>query len=151
MSTELDTLKTNNTKLTADLAAAQAEVTAKVTEITTLTKQLEDQKPQVELGQKFLTDTRNEALRLYNLVEGAKATTAMQTLIKDASLDVAKSFVTSYSERAEQVAPLRCTKCGSTELQRRTSASSEVPPAEGKGKDKLVNDRLKSTVASIHG
>lgn len=142
------------TALTTDLATKVTELAAHVTEIATLKASVEPLQANAKLGVAFLKTTRDEALRLYNLVEGAKATTALQGLISSATLEVAQSFVTTYHERAEQIAPLKCTKCGCTELSRATAQQNgeeheSLHTHEHQGKAETA--RLKTSVNSIHG
>lgn len=147
---ELTAAKTKATEAETKVTQLTTDLTAKTTEVETLTNKVKELEPKATLGDTFVSEQRAEALKLYNLVEGDKATDAMRQLIKDASLDVAKSFINSYKERAEQVAPLKCTKCGG-EVSRKSSQSQNVNDPETPGLDKAQAERLKQSVASIHG
>lgn len=131
------------TKMTVDLATATASVN-------TLNSKVETLSIQAKIGETTLTTARTEALRLYNLVEDKKATEVMRTLISNADLSVAQSFIDTYKDRAEQIAPLQCTKCGCTELSRQ---QAEQPPTDDHKKqvDTAETARLKSATSSIHG
>jgi len=144
--TQVAELTTSVTKATADLAASAAQVTA-------LTAKVADLTPKAELGAVLLTETRAEALRLYNLVEAGKATDALRSLIGNADLSVARSFVQSYKDRAEQIAPLKCCDCGSINLSRGTAQQNNDMPdgTTNAGKSKLESEQLKAALASLHG
>lgn len=145
LKTQVAELTTSVTKATTDLATSQTQATALQTKVTELTPQAAD-------GVKLITDTRSEALRLYNLVEGDKATEAMRTLINNSTLEVAKSFCASYKDRADQVAPMKCNTCGGTSLSRATAKQPvDMPGLGGNGISSLETERLKVALASVHG
>jgi len=147
LTTERDTFKTQAETKTAELAAETAKVTTLSTENTTLKTEVDGLKVSKDSLELIVKDRRTEALRLYNLVEGDKASDAMRTMLNTASLEVAQSFITSYTERANTIAPLSCTKCGATELSRRSSKQEVTEPAK---QTKLEARRVTASVASIH-
>jgi hypothetical protein len=150
LETKLTETATAAAELQTQVTALTTAVTDKTNEVTALNTTVEELKPQAELGTKFLADTRSEALRLYNLCEDKKATPAMQTLIGNANLEVAQSFIGTYKDRAEQIAPLKCTKCGCTELSRQAAKQQDVTPDNKTVATGPKADRLKANVASIH-
>lgn len=151
--TELATVKTQ-------LTVANGQVTELTTKVATLTTELATAKTgsealtkNAELGEKFLVKQRAEAVRLYTLVEANEANPAMVEMLKTAELAIAESFIVSYSKRAEQIAPLVCSKCNASvsngEVSRRASAQADT---KQDGAFVTVEDtRLKNSVTSIHG
>lgn len=148
--TELSASKTQVTELTASVTKLTTDLATSTTQATTLQNKVTELTPMADLGRTSLTEVRTEALRLYNLVEADKATEAMRALINGAELSVARSFVTSYKDRAEQVAPLKCTACGSSSLSRGVAVPADVPAVDT-GASTLQNDRMKAALASVHG
>jgi hypothetical protein len=148
--TELSAEKTKVTELTESVNKLTTDLAASTTQATTLQNKVKELTTLAEVGTTFLATTRTEALRLYNLVENDKGSDSMRALIQGSDLSVAQSFVTSYKDRAEQVAPLKCTACGSTQLSRGNAIPAEVPPVET-APSQLETERLKSSLASIHG
>lgn len=150
--TELATTKTQVTELTNSVTKITGDLATSQTQATTLQVKVTELTPLAATGTAFLTETRSEALRLYNLVEGATATEAMRTLINNSTLEVAKSFCASYKDRAEQVAPLKCTACGSANLSRATAKiPTDMPGLDVSTTSTLEADRLKVALASVHG
>jgi len=159
LQTQLTAAETVKTDLTTQVTALTADVTTKVvelgtatTELTTLKAAVEALKANATLGEKLVVDTRNEALRLYNLVEATKANDTMRNLISNSDLAVAQSFISTYKERAEQIAPLHCVKCGSAELSRQLSQQTDpgnIPDTHNH--TNMETERLKASVTSIHG
>ena len=147
-------LTTQVTTLTTEVSAKTTELASKTTEVATLSTKVTELGTQATLGTTFLKDTQTEALRLYNLVEATKATPTMQALISSATLEVAQSFITTYKERAEAIAPLACTKCGCTSLSRQSAHQShtgETGEHESHAVPTAEAARLKASVSSIHG
>lgn len=147
LTAERDTFKTQAETKTAELAAETAKVTTLTAENATLKTEVDGLKVSSASLDAIVKDARSEAIRLYNLVEGDKAQDAMRTMLNSANLEVARSFITSYKERAEAIAPLACAKCGATELSRRSS-KQEVP--ETVKQTKLESRRATASVTSIH-
>lgn len=149
LTTQLDASKTQLTAATAEVTAKDTQIQtlqAKTTELDTV---LETAKTNAALGEQFLNNTRAEALRLYNVVEGDKATEALRTLINTANLEVAQSFVTSYAPKAEAMAPLHCTKCGCSELSRKQS-TTPTPGANNQTALKQADPRIAEACKRIH-
>lgn len=149
-SNTLTAIRTEHTAVSIQLAQVQSELGTAQMQVTTLNAEVANLKPQAELGSKFLQGTRDEALRLYNLVEGAKATEALRTLIGSASLEVAQSFVSSYKERAEAIAPLACKNCGCKDVTRGAAVPTDVPPVNV-GQENAAAEQLKKALSYLHG
>ena len=148
--TKLTAAETAKTELTTQVTALTADVATKTEEIKTLTAKVDSLAAQAKLGETTLTNTRSEALRLYNVVEDKKATEAMRALINGATPEVAQSVIDTYKDRAEAIAPLKCTKCGCTELSRQQGKQPETN-LDSKPKGNMESERLKAATSSIHG
>jgi len=149
---ELATLKAAD--YPGQIATLNTTIKTKTDENTALQAKVTELKPNADLGVKFLANRRSEALRLYKLVEGDKATESMTKLINEANLEVAESFVASYQPRAESLAPISCKDCGSKNVNRQASETTteledgnldKNPQAE-----KLNAARLEKTLARMH-
>lgn len=134
----LTALQTEKTGLETQIVTLNTTIATKNTEISTLNTKVGELTASAKLGEDFLKSRRGEALRLYNLVEGDKGTDSMKKLINESSLEVADSFVNSYTTRAEAVAPLKCQECGSTSVARKASD----------GNAELHEDSVVTTAAS---
>lgn len=158
--TELATVKTELAAsqgqvvdLNANLAQKTVEVTTLSTEITALKAEKTALEGKVALGVQFLEKQRTEAARLYALVEAKDANPAMLEMLKNCDLTIAESFIASYAKRAEQIAPLVCSKCSTSmkgaEASRRASHQSTDTP---ENQPVTAQDaRLTRAVTSIHG
>ena len=115
-------------ELTEDnyIAKISEKLSEKETEITNLTQKYDDlkagllsdeefktMKADAEVGKTALTDTRAEALRLYNLAKGDKADATIVNLINASTIDQAKSLLTQYKDEAETKFSATCS-CGKT-------------------------------------
>lgn len=149
---QLTALETTKTELSASVTSLTTQLATKTDELTQVNTKLETLQASAKIGEATLSANREEALRLYNLVEGDKGTDSMRAIINSASLDVALSFQASYKDRAEAVAPLHCSKCGCKELTRQNASQPGVPNPEGGKKqgDTPEHARLKAAVSSIH-
>lgn len=157
--TELDTVKVTLVAeqakvvdLTTKVTASDGLVAAAKAEVVTATTQLDSFKKDAELGKKFVAKQRTEAVRLYKLVEADKMQPAMVTMLETANLEIAESFISTYTARAEQIAPLVCSECqkaGKAGFSRRASkqGEQEIPVAVVSAEDA----RLTASVNSIHG
>ena len=164
------TAEAEKTAAQATLATKEAELATKTTEVTSLNAKVvtltsEKTAAEAELNglkatktqfETLLAARRAEALRLYNLANGDKASESMRTVIGAAPLDTTESFITAFGAEVEKIMPLTCAKCASTEVNRRQSkqAPSGTTEGEGKGsegKETFESKRLKSVVTSIHG
>jgi hypothetical protein len=77
------------------------------------------------------TAAREEALRLYQLTRGDRATAALMEVIKTASLSQAKAYVSEYTRELEEAHPARCQKCGSSAISRASAVAPAVPGEPG--------------------
>jgi hypothetical protein len=159
--TELDVVKATNVELQTKVTSLNGNVATLTTELATAKVGDASLAKNAELGKAFIEKQRTEAARLYALVEGTDANPAMLEMLKTADLPIVDSFVTSYSKRAEQIAPLTCSGCkkqfqkSDPNAPTRRSSEQNKEQAEEKGKTTLTatseDARLKDRVTSIHG
>jgi hypothetical protein len=150
--TELDTLKTELEAKKTEVAELNTKVGTFQVEITTLKTGQAELAKEAEVGKAFLKTQREEAVRLYTLVENKDVSPAMVEMLKNSTLEIAQSFVVSYSKRAEQIAPLKCSVCqnATSDVSRRSSAQNTDKP-EGDHRTSADDVRLTKAVSSIHG
>ena len=148
---QLTALETAKTELTTSVTALTSQLAAKTEEAKQAVEKVATLEANAKIVEATLAASRTEALRLYNLVEDSKATEAMRTLISNSDLSVSQSFIDSYKDRAEAIAPLKCTKCGCSELSRQQGTTPEVPD-HNKHQSKTSPEaaRLSQAVSSLH-
>jgi hypothetical protein len=148
-------------KLKEQLTALQTK-TAEVTTLTEAKAQLEKDKPDVTNLQAFqtnvLTAKRAEVTRLYKIAF-KEPQESILTMINSAPWEALTALEKQYGEQAEAIAPLSCTKCGSTEVSR-ASSKQENTDEGGNQSDKKVfsveetyerlNNRLNKSDSAKH-
>jgi len=124
------------------LTEQEAVVLEKVTEL----GGLEAIESQVTLGQTYLKNIRDNAIRDYKLTAGDYASEEIIETIKDADLKTAKAFETSYHAQLEKMLPLTCQSCGSENV---TRASHKKDNEDiGTGEDSYKESRDKAAKRS---
>ncbi len=77
-------------------------------------------------GEKFLKDTRSEAVKFAKLANGEKGISeALEKAINNASIEDALKFREDYFSEAEKNFPLRCDKCGGVMLRKTTANKNQ--------------------------
>jgi hypothetical protein len=102
----------------------QLALEALVTEHSALKAQSAELATKAELGDKYLSNQRQEALRLFNLVEG-KPDEAITAMLSAANLDTSKAYIDLYTKKADEKFKPHCAKCGGTELSRQSSKQTD--------------------------
>ena len=81
----------------------------------------QEKKGFIEIGESHLNQVRADAEKFYKLIKGDKADEAITSLIKGADMKSATSLLKQYEEEYNELVPLSCAKCHSTEITRATS------------------------------
>lgn len=111
-----------------ELAQTQEKLTQTESEFNALKSESESLKSQAALGEKFLQAQRNEAIRLFKLVEG-ELSADIEAMLTGANLDTAEAYIKLYSKKAENKFQASCEKCGSTDVTRQSSHVEDPNPA----------------------
>lgn len=93
---------------------------------------LEAMNTQVDLGNKYLSNVRDNAIANYRLMAGDAASDDIITTIQNSDLTAAKAFEAHYTAEVEKNIPLTCKDCGSINIDR-TSHSKK----EGNGEERI--------------
>jgi len=99
--------------------------------------ELEALKPKSELGERYLADTREAALAAYRKVKGENASDGMIKTIENADLEQAKALRVEFEGEVEKRFPLKCAKCGATQLSRRSSEEGSAGEYEGPSEEEI--------------
>jgi len=115
-------------KQVEDLQAEAGKVAGLNTQVETLTAEktealakVEEMKPMVEQGQKFHKSRVDEAIRLYKLQAGDKATDAVVDLFSKADSAALDGLLSQYTLTLTHSFGGRCKKCGSNEFEFKSS------------------------------
>ena len=115
-------LSETETKVTA-LEAEKSELNSKLSEAQ---KKIEELMPKAALAEAIEKDLRETAVKNYRLSAGDKAKEEMVKTLQEADLSMVKTLSAEYAERAEELHPLTCGKCGAKGSLTRAS-SAEAP------------------------
>lgn len=120
LSSQVASLKLEKTELETKVS----ELSNKVNELTTAE---ESNKGMVQLGTKYLTDSREATVALYKKVVGGedKADEAIVELINSSALNQVLALNKTYQAQLEQKYPFHCLDCGSQNVNRSSSQTSE--------------------------
>lgn len=88
-------------------------------------KQITEMKPQAELGNKYLADERQEAIRLCKLAKGEKVSEAILKTLEKCELEVVQAWKAEFKKEAEEKFPAKCASCGGTAVTRQSSKETE--------------------------
>lgn len=113
-----------------------------VTELKAKVSDLDALKEKAELGEKYLTDTREVALAAHKRAKGDDASDGMEKTIASADLDQALALKTMFETEADKKFPLKCEGCGATQLTRRSS-QEEAEEAEGQETGKASDHQIR--------
>ena len=104
-------------------------------EIETLNKKVTGLEVEAKLGAEYLGTVRAEAEKYYRLTVGENASDAIVEMMKGATLDQATAFCDQFKKEADKKIPLKCEKCGATEVSRASSADLSGTEAGDEGGD----------------
>ncbi len=111
-----------------ELQAEAGKVAVLNTQVETLTREkiealakVEEMKPMFEQGQSFHNSRVEEAIRLYKLQAGDKATDAVVELFKKADAPALDGLLSQYTLTLTQAFGGRCKQCGSNEFEFQSS------------------------------
>lgn len=128
----VNSLKEKNVQL-------EAENTNLKTEISSL-------KESSEMGKTFIEELRTGVTTLYEKVNSGEADQGIISLINGATKDQLISLKSSYEKQLEQLFPFTCTDCGSTNVNR---GSSQTTDEEGNEQDKSTETFEELSVAEL--
>ena len=138
----------------ASLSEKVNNLEGKVASLTEQVTNLEAEKvsltAKAELGTAYVTKLRESAVANYRKMQGDKFDEAdpILTMLNSETTGPAQleALNKSYETRLEELFPLHCTKCGSTDVSR---ASSAQDPESPENKSTEENNEVKSTDAAI--
>ena len=138
----------------ASLSEKVNNLEGKVASLTEQVTNLEAEKvsltAKAELGTAYVTKLRESAVANYRKMQGDKFDEAdpILTMLNSETTGPAQleALNKSYETRLEELFPLHCTKCGSTDVSRASSASDPEPPSKQSTDE---NKEVKSTDAAI--
>lgn len=138
----------------ASLSEKVNNLEGKVASLTEQVTNLEAEKvsltAKAELGTAYVTKLRESAVANYRKMQGDKFDEAdpILTMLNSETTGPAQleALNKSYKTRLEELFPLHCTKCGSTDVSR---ASSAQDPESPENKSTEENSEVKSTDAAI--
>jgi regulator of replication initiation timing len=153
-----ENLISENERLTTEVETLKEEKTGLETEITSLkesSKELSaEDKANLALGESQLKLKREEAVRLYKLVNADKPDANIITTIENSNIETAESFITTYQKDFDEKFPLQCQKCHSTEISHRSSVAVTGTKSLGTDfkslKDKAQHQKLEETSKKMH-
>lgn len=115
--------------------------------IEALDASIKELEPKATLGSKYLEDERKEAIRLYRVAKGEQISEAILKTLEKADLEIAQAFKQEFKKEAEEKFPARCHRCGSTQLQRRSSVENgETPKTQA-----ALNPETSKRLQDLHG
>nr|BDD48164.1 hypothetical protein 8 [bacterium] len=105
--------------------------------------------PQAQLGETYLEDERQEAIRLCKLVKGEKINEAILKTLENGELELVQAWKEEFRKEAETKFPNKCAKCGSTEIQRQSSLPSKDQESADK-KSSVLSKQTSEYVKNLH-
>ena len=138
----------------ASLSEKVNNLEGKVASLTEQVTNLEAEKvsltAKAEIGTTYVTKLRETAVANYRKMQGDKFDEAdpILTMLNSETTGPAQleALNKSYEARLEELYPMHCTKCGSTDVSRASSASDPEPPTKQSTEE---NCEVKSTDAAI--
>lgn len=138
----------------ASLSEKVNNLEGKVASLTEQVTNLEAEKvsltAKAELGTAYVTKLRETAVANYRKMQGDKFDEAdpILTMLNSETTGPAQleALNKSYEARLEELYPMHCTKCGSTDVSRASSASDPEPPTKQSTEE---NGEVKSTDAAL--
>lgn len=114
---ELKTQAEESANRIRDLEAAEEESRQAIADLNTT---INDQKPQVDMGQRYIDNLKKDVKGLVGLVMG-DLSESMKDLIEHAGPEKLEALRTEFEEKAETLFPVRCQDCGSLNVSSRSS------------------------------
>lgn len=74
-----------------------------------------------ELGKNYLSDQRQETIRLYKLAKSDHVSAAILSTLEKADLETIQAFQNEFKQEVEDKFPATCADCGSKKISRRSS------------------------------
>lgn len=113
------------------LSASNTDLTTKLGEKETEIENLKSQLPKegdvklIEVGTAHLAKVKEEAKKLYSLAKGDKANETILSSIEAMDFETAQAFLAEYQTQAEELHPVTCKKCGSSDVSRNSSSTKD--------------------------
>lgn len=134
-------LATNLASATENVQTLTSERDTARTELADANSSLEAQKPTITAYEAILEASRKEAVRLYKLAKGDKASTDMLEMIAKAdTVEGVNTFVTQFREDANEKFTGKCKSCGSTDVARMSTAEPNGTVINPESSDDLEDD-----------
>lgn len=123
---EISTLTEKVTNLTTERDQLNEKVTSLNAEVANL-------KPQAEMGKNYLTSLREETVATYRKLNGDQADETIINMLnaETTGVQTLKSLNADYTSRLEEKFPLKCAECGSTHVDRASSAKEDEDGKKG--------------------
>ena len=129
----------------------ESEVTSLREEVETLKSTIMSNEKFAEIGTNYLTEMRNSAIASYTKLMGESADQTILTLLNSEStnLETILSLKKGYESQLEEKYPVKCSKCGSTEVDRASSHNdTEGQSGEQCLSDSSVSDSIRNLAKS---
>lgn len=137
------------TTLKATAATQETKVTELTTEITELKTKITLQPAQVTAIEDYTTNLRAETLRVHTLANKNKVDEGIKSLIEKSDISILSVLKNNYQQQVEELMPLTCKKCNSTDVSR---ASAVIPGTTDAAKPKDKNQETKNkAITKMHG
>lgn len=114
------------------LKATAALISTKDEQITNLTTQVANLKEMSEMGKSFIASLREEVVSNYQKLKGDSADETILTMLKadTTGVNTLKSLNKDYKAQLEEKFPMTCSKCGSHDISRASSAKEPEPKVD---------------------
>lgn len=142
---EVKRLVQENASLTADKSTAESSIQSLKDQIETLKKEAKDNESFISMGKDHFKEVKDATTASYKkLVGEGKEDANILTLIESVdSLSTLKSLKSSYDAQLEEKYPLHCADCGSKNINRASSVTTQENSDETKvSSTEEVLDRL---------
>lgn len=139
-----------NAKL-AQLAEQLDAANAKITELEKAhSEKVKSLEPDAELGKKYLSDERADAVRFCKLAKGEKVSDAILKTLESAPLDVVQAWKDEFKKEFEEKVPARCSRCGDTKVTRQSSVDVGKSEQAAGGDQTVLSSETRAKVINLH-
>lgn len=119
----------NDTLVISNLTTEKNALTEQISQ---LNAQISSLTANAEVGKNYLTQLREDAVATYRKVMGDNAEETIINMLsaETTGIETLKSLTKDYKQRLEEKFPLKCSKCGSTDVNRASSVQSNTDVEE---------------------
>lgn len=142
--TQLSSLIAERTSLAEAKSQLESEVASLKEENNSLKLEAKNNEVLVGIGTSHLKEVREAAVASYTKLMGDKVDETILTLInsEDTNLTTILSLQKSYDTQLEEKYPVKCSKCGSTEVSRASSVTEDPNTEDKSFSDASVSDSI---------